>query len=1126
MAEQFDQPQTVFQPSASGGVLPLSDVFDKQASFLSGLASQQYGASQQMIGNATSAFNVALDAYSKYAEQKATEDAPAMIKFDGDGNVIAPSSFYPPGISTRAYAESYKSTALAIYRTSADSELTNASELYKTKYAGDPAGYAAAMQQKRDAMVANLDPTVAPWIDVRARQVQAQGTSQLAVQNQTVQNKITSQKADEQYAGILDDASRLSAFQAGLQQKQTPAQLNDLIVNSSALSQRWQDFTTLAKSAGYSQAWIDDQKNKLAQNVIIKAHSEVVKNSYGQFYNSDGTQNPGAIAGARENIRQGAKQFAQQFPGHEVEYSDAMNRALEFATGQSSLRAQQIQVDDKRNTLPQQRQMQSDAAEAQRLRTSGEPDALVRSQAITDKLEQQGRDYLKNTKLSDSVAMDLAQTAFQTGAISRSALTEGYTNRIVGLSSTVRDPTATPEQKATAYENVRSIRSNPEVYNQLNSGQRTYLQGTMDEYVKTNYGMQVQAFNAKILQGETSPQKIDEVRAQQVASNMIPPEQIMQTAAIDSAAKKAYRDKQTQSTLAGQLVENFAQGKTSTAEQIAAHKAEANWQPPGGAKSIDYSQPTHVAAVQEFVQKYGYLPDLAKSSLDSMTLSPDENAIAGQKAVLATVRQVERSQMEKVTGNKNSDPRVEEAIDGNVAASIGKNYTFLDNATKFGADSAFKVAMQVGPEPSKAGALGQTPDQTRQSISQSVGNLETLLQKNTLNPITQTMLDPMSLFRSDADATPEQKAVAAASGMASKGMLDMVRNVIPGMGQTGNYDRVELDPNLSKALVERATVHLATDGKAIHAGQGGTGSPENFVANTAFFTAARNGELGATVSSDGKTLRIGWKSLGAQVEQAIGVHMTPKMEQGYAAGLIEAENFRVNGTLEETDPTRTHVLPYQANNGQQRYLISVQDQNGNFSQRMDIAKDDPRIAVQAIATVNAATQAVIALSHAPGTPTPQMYGTAIGTIGAGPFGAAIALSENAGGIPIKYPVHGYVHIGSLIGNAIENMQIAVNRPGMTQAILGDRPMLTAAQNQARKNATADTLEMLQQLDSSLKKIPDAPSLQETLTHMMETHAPGVDSSALRQLIKDAGFYQPGRLKPVQTGPTRIGTESR
>ena len=228
MAAQTQDARVVLQPTPQEAPLQ-TNVFDLGAGTLGQIgqmAGQEGQAAQQEAGRqgqragqyfarainfASSAFDQVLSTYNKYAEQKAIEDAPASIKRDGNQNLIPPTSFYPPGISTRAYGETYANTSIALYKSYAEQELIQHSALLKEKYPNDPVAYTEGMRTKRQAMMQNLDPRVAPWIEVRAEQVQAQGTTQIAVAVQSEQNLRTRQQYDRDKQGIIDDAGRMAA---------------------------------------------------------------------------------------------------------------------------------------------------------------------------------------------------------------------------------------------------------------------------------------------------------------------------------------------------------------------------------------------------------------------------------------------------------------------------------------------------------------------------------------------------------------------------------------------------------------------------------------------------------------------------------------------------------------------------------------------------------------------------------------------------------------------------------------------------------------------------------------------------------------------------------------------------
>jgi hypothetical protein len=156
----------------------------------------------------------------------------------------------------------------------------------------------------------------------------------------------------------------------------------------------------------------------------------------------------------------------------------------------------------------------------------------------------------------------------------------------------------------------------------------------------------------------------------------------------------------------------------------------------------------------------------------------------GPKALFNTIRQVERAKVEQVMG-KDYDENKERLIAGKVAAAVGKNYSYLANATLYDAQTANKMAVAYGPEPSLPGALGQTADQAKQAIGAAVDRLPAMLQAaGNLSMTGQLINDPMALTRSDADTTPQQKALTAVSGIVPQ---RGVSNVIPSLTGRPQY---------------------------------------------------------------------------------------------------------------------------------------------------------------------------------------------------------------------------------------------------------------------------------------------------------------------------------------------------
>ena len=207
MAAQFDQARTTFQATPGASPIPI-DTFDQQASFLTGLAGQQRAFQGQLLGQASSAFDKALSSYNEIAVQNAQDDAAGIIKRDGSSQLIAPTSFWPEGLHSKAYADAYKTSAEAIYQTSAVADYSNYSATMQAKFPTDVVSYNAGMEAKRQSMMANIDPQHGPIIDLRLQQVAAQGATQIGVTAQAEQNTVMLANAELERAKLTDDAAR------------------------------------------------------------------------------------------------------------------------------------------------------------------------------------------------------------------------------------------------------------------------------------------------------------------------------------------------------------------------------------------------------------------------------------------------------------------------------------------------------------------------------------------------------------------------------------------------------------------------------------------------------------------------------------------------------------------------------------------------------------------------------------------------------------------------------------------------------------------------------------------------------------------------------------------------------
>lgn len=1125
MAEQFDQPRTVVQPQAAEAPQQLTGVFDRQAAFMSSLSSSYYNQAQQQIQQASSYFDKALEVYGKEAEQKAIADAPAMIKYDGNHNVIPPSSFYPPGISSRAYSETFKNTAEALYKNSAEQELIQHSNEMRTKFAADPAGYTAAMNAKSEAMRVNLDPKVAPWVDLRSQQIMSQGISVLAVQNQTAQNAVTKEAADRTLAGVRDDAGRLvaaqpssqggggtpagydnnianitvsgdqyhggkglpmkvagnpntfetfqsaeqgvaasynlirakakgeggqisfatlvdrwdpqatpevkanyanamakaagmaandnvpiddtakmadvlkaqnrfekgkvtvpdSAFADGIayangdktvspktnitsdaMRPTDPKSLADqatLAINSAELSDRLKRYEVEAKAAGVTPAEIERNKSELRFDVQLKAMTEQLKSSSPSLYGRDGNLNQGAVAAAEDSIRQ----IAAKYPGREKQVTEALQGALSYAQTQAARQANQIQVNDQRTAEPKVRQMLIDAANAKAASLNGDS---LGAAFYTNKLEQQGRDHLNDASLSDSVAMKLGQAAFQSGAVSRGALQESYTNRLQGLNAIVGDTnpaTASPDAKARAAVELQAIKNDPSITRDLTASQRAYLQGSLDLVAKTRLQGDVAGMQIQAPKGEITPAIFDQTIQDAVKKGIFgdhvgaaaPLAMASQLAATNRAA---WDKNMAMDRLSADGLDATAKGRPITDAQKEAIKTRVPFRLPGEAEGPDASNPgrpadpiegqtynpanpAHVQRLSDYVRRTGVMPDRVKDSTENMPHSPSEQAMAPWANTYSTLAQVVAEKQQALTGVR---PKVNE-IKTMVGAMMGESSaTYLANVQRYGAEAAYKIDLGNASKTSVSGATGQPNNQLTSEVDNAADKFTKEIVESAGGSSWYAKLGALRVpFTDSWKATEKERAAEAVMNVspdAQPGFFGRVRGAPAGQNYSGGIKWAE---DAKDFVAGQSAAYLATDGHAIN-GQITNERPADYAFRA---MAEKNKDMLELVSTgDGTTAEIRLKSFSKATAEKMGMDkLTPEHTQAMLDSLVQGDRRARNLIGTNYDPKTLSATPVLESDNSASWIITARDKtNGMPVTLLDMSQSDPRLKAEVV----------------------------------------------------------------------------------------------------------------------------------------------------------------------------------
>ena len=125
-----------------------------------------------------------------------------------------------------------------------------------------------------------------------------------------------------------------------------------------------------------------------------------------------------------------------------------------------------------------------------------------------------------------------------------------------------------------------------------------------------------------------------------------------------------------------------------------------------------------------------------------------------------------------------------------------------------------------------------------------------------------------------------------------------------------------------------------------------------------------------------------------------------------------------------------------------------------------------------------------------------------GATGAGP-GAIMLLKDGT-------VASNWVKYSTIIGNAVQQMQLAVNRPGMTEALLGERKLLNEHELQARTNMQVEARKLLMEVDREFKRGQGRTRSQGgAQLYGRQAHA-GHGGHGHPEPDQESGFYQPGR----------------
>jgi hypothetical protein len=951
MAAQFDTTRTVLQPTqqeaplqtdvfeaGAGGAARLGGAAQQDAAQQANRSSQLYG---QAINTASAGFDRLLVEYNKLAEENATKDAAGIVLRDGNRKLIPPSSFYPPGISTRAYAERYRNVYEAQYKSSAEDDFNAAVTVARAKYPTNSEAFNAEVTVARQALVTGLDERFKPFLDLRFEQMQSQANSQIAVNVQSEQNRVNTDYAERHYKILADEIGRSAkvfAPSSSDNEEQRKAKLEAEFANNSVLLGKWQQVERLYRAAGAGDAQIGKLRSDLVfEGAMSRVTAEIRQDA--RFLDDKGNYDFAANAALNDRIVRTAKNF----PGREKEAEERLFKAVGYAQQQSQLASQANQQKQQYYAQGEQRDISLERERLRMMRNDPHQDPIeIEKRSIA--LEQRGMDYLTNTRLNDNVALTLGAYAVQAGAVGRAVYAENVDNRLTGLRRTVTslDPSITIEQRTRAAEESGRILDSPEAMRMMNSGQRAYAQQTYDEAALRNEAPLKAHYQAQALSGNMSGavagQILDNAIGRNRVGNFPGAMWNMQEAGdFKKTAEQAFEKKRVEAQHYNDGMNNIAQGIPTTETQKAAILALKPLQLRSGNATPDFSNQSDLQDVTAHFDQTLIVDSKTKQAFESMKLTPSEEGMAGHVAAFA-----------HLTGRLQQRGMTVKESQAAVGAMIGKDASvYLSNVIRRNAEDAYTLNRESDPKTSITAALGANNNDHAKNMDAAVSKFVKDLPANAWagTPLARGNKAYNELSLTPLFGQTEQQRVASAFFAGDKARPQTL------FGQ--NIESVEIDETIRQRLNEDATIFLARKGHEIK-GQVVDETPHDYAVRQVAAELLNRGEVEMVKSPDGKKAIIGPKTFSTYLGQSMGVTggtVTEPVMQSIMYGIYQHEMMSTGrkNLISPVVANTINVQPVMEGGKLKSWMATARDTSGVPIKLMELGKDDVRISDTALA---------------------------------------------------------------------------------------------------------------------------------------------------------------------------------
>lgn len=279
-------PAPLYQPTGIPQPRPVGSIPGNMPMFPVGTANLiEAQAADQLSKTAMTAFDMIATKVERDAAQKARDDAPAIIRRDGNGALVPVQDFAPPGLQLGAYRSSYEQTARALYMQTAAEDLANHIGVLQAKFPTNYEAVKAGIAEKKNAMLTDLDPKLAPLLLLRFNAMEGQALTRVNAAKETETLAVVGQQAKDAYGQFILNAAKAN----GVVDKMS---MDDQLANNALLNADWQNLEALWRREGKGDDWIAKTRADTAVKIEIERGNQEIRR---MSFAAQGGTTPAAI---------------------------------------------------------------------------------------------------------------------------------------------------------------------------------------------------------------------------------------------------------------------------------------------------------------------------------------------------------------------------------------------------------------------------------------------------------------------------------------------------------------------------------------------------------------------------------------------------------------------------------------------------------------------------------------------------------------------------------------------------------------------------------------------------------------------------------------------------------------